>query len=235
MDTGQFFWLICEYCCETMCKSSIWSNLFYLGVCQISSQVVNIEWKSKNFDKKKASQIRASQIRASQIRATEISSNHRELHGAVFVFATWPHLSTNWTAFSEKEGAVHQKLNVLVLVLIGSCVKQNGRPNKNEKRLCEKSSFSKQKPSSKFILSLPLFMFWAARPNCAVMKTSVGSKLMCLPPFVNTKHAGCSTQQHSPRTPVTVHNTHHTTRTKPAATLSMPAAAHNTHHAGCSA
>ncbi len=30
-------------------------------------------------------QIRASQIRASQIRATEISSNHRELHGAIFL------------------------------------------------------------------------------------------------------------------------------------------------------
>ncbi len=32
----------------------------------------------------RASQIRASQIRASQIRASEISSNHRELHGAIF-------------------------------------------------------------------------------------------------------------------------------------------------------
>ncbi len=32
----------------------------------------------------RASQIRASQIRVSQIRATEISSNHRELHGAIF-------------------------------------------------------------------------------------------------------------------------------------------------------
>ncbi len=32
----------------------------------------------------RASQIRASQIRSSQIRATEISSNHRELHGAIF-------------------------------------------------------------------------------------------------------------------------------------------------------
>ncbi len=57
----------------------------------MSSQVVNIEWKSKNFDKKvsqiRASQIRVSQIRASQIRATEISSNHRELHGAFFYTA----------------------------------------------------------------------------------------------------------------------------------------------------
>ncbi len=34
------------------------------------------------------SQIRASQIRASQIRATEISSNHRELHGAIFFQVT---------------------------------------------------------------------------------------------------------------------------------------------------
>ncbi len=33
----------------------------------------------------RASQIRASQIRASQIRASEISSNHRELHGAIFI------------------------------------------------------------------------------------------------------------------------------------------------------
>ncbi len=45
MDTGQFFLLICGYCCETMCKSSIWSNLFYLGVCWMNSQVVNIEWE----------------------------------------------------------------------------------------------------------------------------------------------------------------------------------------------
>ncbi len=33
MDTGQFFWLICGYCCETMFFSSIWSNLFHFGVC----------------------------------------------------------------------------------------------------------------------------------------------------------------------------------------------------------
>ncbi len=33
----------------------------------------------------RVSQIRASQIRASQIRASEISSNHRELHGGIFV------------------------------------------------------------------------------------------------------------------------------------------------------
>ncbi len=37
----------------------------------------------------RASQIRASQIRASQIRASEISSNHRELHGAIFVLSLW--------------------------------------------------------------------------------------------------------------------------------------------------
>ncbi len=42
---------------------------------------------------KKASQIRASQIRASQIRASEISSNHRELHGAIFL-QRLVHLST---------------------------------------------------------------------------------------------------------------------------------------------
>ncbi len=60
--------------------------------------------KSKNFDKKvsqirssqiRVSQIRASQIRASQIRASEISSNHRELHGAIFFICNqlllqWP-------------------------------------------------------------------------------------------------------------------------------------------------
>ncbi len=34
----------------------------------------------------RASQIRARQIRARQIRATEISSNHRELHGAIYGF-----------------------------------------------------------------------------------------------------------------------------------------------------
>ncbi len=33
MDTGQFFLLIYGYYCETMYKSSIWSNLFHLGVC----------------------------------------------------------------------------------------------------------------------------------------------------------------------------------------------------------
>ncbi len=34
----------------------------------------------------RVTQIRASQIRASQIRAPEISSNHLELHGAIFTF-----------------------------------------------------------------------------------------------------------------------------------------------------
>ncbi len=75
--------------------------------------------KSKNFDKKskpnqsepirvsqirasqirasqtRASQIRASQIRASQIRATEISSNHRELHGAIFLSQLYSY-AMNW-------------------------------------------------------------------------------------------------------------------------------------------
>ncbi len=32
-------------CCETMYKNSIWSNLFHLHVCQMSFQVVNVEWK----------------------------------------------------------------------------------------------------------------------------------------------------------------------------------------------
>ncbi len=65
--------------------------------------------KSKNFVKKKVTQIRASQIRASQIRATQIrasqirasqiratknSSNQRELHGAMF-FLTLVLVTTN--------------------------------------------------------------------------------------------------------------------------------------------
>ncbi len=39
--------------------------------------------KSKTFDLE-ATQISATQIKATQIRETEISSNHRELHGAIF-------------------------------------------------------------------------------------------------------------------------------------------------------
>ncbi len=39
-------------------------------------------------------QIRASQIRASKIRATEISSNHRELHGAIFASSQSEHSCT---------------------------------------------------------------------------------------------------------------------------------------------
>ncbi len=44
----------------------------------MSSQVVNIKWKSKNFDKK-SSQIRASQIRVSQIRAVKSEQAKSEL------------------------------------------------------------------------------------------------------------------------------------------------------------
>ena len=33
IDIRQFFQLIYGYCCEAMYKRSIWSNLFYLGVC----------------------------------------------------------------------------------------------------------------------------------------------------------------------------------------------------------
>ncbi len=65
----------------------------------MSSQVLNIEWKNSEFWQKvtqirvsqvrvsqiRASQIRATQIRVSQISTTEISSNHRELHGAIFL------------------------------------------------------------------------------------------------------------------------------------------------------
>ncbi len=67
----------------------------------MSSQIVNVEWKSKNFWQNKVSKIRASEIRVSEIRVSEIrqseiraseirvseiriSSNHRELHGAIF-------------------------------------------------------------------------------------------------------------------------------------------------------
>ncbi len=70
------------HCCETMCKSSIWLNLFHLGVCWVPKLWILRE-KSKNSDK--VTQIRASQIRPSQIRATEISSNHHELHVAIFL------------------------------------------------------------------------------------------------------------------------------------------------------
>ncbi len=111
MDTGQFFWLICGYCYEPMCKSSIYS----IWVCaKWVPKLCILSEKSKNFEKKsnpnqskpnqswakseqpkseqakselsliRASQIRVSQIRVSQIRATLISSNHRELHGAIF-------------------------------------------------------------------------------------------------------------------------------------------------------
>ncbi len=90
MDTGQFFWLICGYCCEAMCKSSIWSNLFHLGT-RVLNEFPSCEYwvkKVRILIKKatqiRASQIRASQIRTSQIRATQMSSNHRELHGAIF-------------------------------------------------------------------------------------------------------------------------------------------------------
>ncbi len=58
----------------------------------MSSQVVNIEWKSKNFCWKKVTKITVRKIRVSEIRVTEIrvskiriSSNHRQLHGAIFV------------------------------------------------------------------------------------------------------------------------------------------------------
>ncbi len=47
----------------------------------MSSQIVNVEWKSKNFWQNKVSVIRVSEIRVSEIR---ISSNHHELHGAIF-------------------------------------------------------------------------------------------------------------------------------------------------------
>ncbi len=67
----------------------------------MSSQIVNVEWKSKNFWQNKVSEIRVSEIRGSEIRGSEIrvneirvseirvskiriSSNHRELHGAIF-------------------------------------------------------------------------------------------------------------------------------------------------------
>ncbi len=94
MDTGQFFWLICGYCCETVCKSSVLVKFVPFG-CVLSKFPSYEYWvkKVRILTKKatqirvsqiRVSQIRATQIRASQIRATEISSNHRELHGAIF-------------------------------------------------------------------------------------------------------------------------------------------------------
>ncbi len=79
MDIGQFFQLIYAYCSERMYKSSIWSNLFYLGVYWVSSHIVNVEWKQQKIWLKKVTQ-----IRVSQNRATKISSNHCKLHGAIF-------------------------------------------------------------------------------------------------------------------------------------------------------
>ncbi len=35
--------VLCGYCCETMCKSSIWLNWFHLHVYQMSFQVVNVK------------------------------------------------------------------------------------------------------------------------------------------------------------------------------------------------
>ncbi len=108
MHTAKFFWLICGYCCKTMCKSSIWSNLFHLHVYQMSSLVVNVEWKVTKIrvSKIRVSEIKVSEIRVSEIKVSEIrvskirvseisvreisvreiriSSNHRELHGAIF-------------------------------------------------------------------------------------------------------------------------------------------------------
>ncbi len=72
----------------------------------MSSQIVNVEWKSKNFWQNKVSEIRVSKIRVSEIRGSEIrgseirvskirvreirvSSNHRELHGAIFCQVNW--------------------------------------------------------------------------------------------------------------------------------------------------
>ncbi len=63
----------------------------------MSSQIVNVEWKSKNFWQNKVSEIRVSEIRGSKIRGSEIrvseiriSSNHRELHGAFFFPVSFP-------------------------------------------------------------------------------------------------------------------------------------------------
>ncbi len=58
----------------------------------MSSQVVNIMKKIRNFNRKKLIKIRATEIRVTEIRLTEIgateiriSSNHRELYGAIFL------------------------------------------------------------------------------------------------------------------------------------------------------
>ncbi len=50
----------------------------------------------------RASQIRASQMRASQMRATEISSNHRELHGAIFCecFIPCPQIAVRFCCYN---------------------------------------------------------------------------------------------------------------------------------------
>ncbi len=81
---------LCGYCCETMCKSSIWSNLFNLGVHQCKCWVK----KARIFDKK-VTEITITEIRVTKIKATKIgttkiriASNHRELHEAIFVLVS---------------------------------------------------------------------------------------------------------------------------------------------------
>ncbi len=91
MDIRQLFWLLCGYCYDIMYRSSIWLNLFHLGMCQMSSQVVNIEWKSQTFDwrkkQPKSEQSKSKQPKSKQPKSEKptFPQNHCELHGAMFL------------------------------------------------------------------------------------------------------------------------------------------------------
>ncbi len=93
----------------------------------MSSQIVNVEWKRKNFWQNKVSEIRVSKIRVSEIRGSKIrgseirgseirvseiriSSNHRELHGAIFcIRAPWGLNDAKLDPFEIQSGSHHYR------------------------------------------------------------------------------------------------------------------------------
>ncbi len=107
MDTGQFFCWYVDIVVK-QCVKVLFGEFFPFECvlnkfpsCEHWVKIVRI--LTKKVTQIRVSQIRVSQIRASQIRATVISSNHRELHGAIFsrttVFSCPPppiSCSENW-------------------------------------------------------------------------------------------------------------------------------------------
>ncbi len=86
MDTGQFFWLIHRYCCETMCKSSIWSNLFHLGVLHEFTSCAYWVGKVRSLTKKwhisqqaKSEQAKSEQAKSEQLKFPQITTSSMEL------------------------------------------------------------------------------------------------------------------------------------------------------------